>query len=99
MKRNIDNFKKIVIKIGSSLISEDRLLSEIRISDWTKQITLAKKQGKQITIVTSGAISQGQNLLDIKNRPDDLESLQALAAIGQQQLMGIYEDSFQKSNI
>jgi len=99
MKRNIDNFKKIVIKIGSSLISEDRLLSEKRILDWTKQITLANKQGKQITIVTSGAISQGQNLLDIKNRPDDLESLQALAAIGQQQLMGIYEDSFQKSNI
>ena len=99
MKRNINNLNKIVIKIGSSLISEDKLLSEKRILNWTKQISELRKMGKEVVIVTSGSISQGQNLLNISQRPDNLETLQALAAIGQQQLMGIYEDSFQKSNI
>ncbi|MED5275181.1 MAG: glutamate 5-kinase [Pseudomonadota bacterium] len=99
MNRNINNLKKIVIKIGSSLISEDKLLSEKRILNWAKQISGLRKEGKEIVIVTSGSISQGQNLLNMDKRPDNLETLQALAAIGQQQLMGIYEDSFQKSNI
>ena len=91
MKRNIKNFKKIVIKIGSSLISEDKSQSVKKILDWSKQIAKIKNQGKGVVIVTSGAISQGQNLLNIKNKPKDLDSLQALAAVGQQQLMGIYQ--------
>ena len=99
MKRDIGSFVKIVVKIGSSLISGDQSLTIKRILDWTKQIAEIKKQGKNFVIVTSGAISQGQNLLNIKNRPDDLETLQALAAVGQQQLMGIYEDSFRESDI
>jgi len=99
MKRNIKNFKKIVIKIGSSLISEDKSQSVKKILDWSKQIAKIKNQGKDVVIVTSGAISQGQNLLSIKNKPKDLDSLQALAAVGQQQLMGIYQKSFEKSNI
>ncbi len=99
MKRDINSFKKIVIKIGSSLISEDKSLSVKKILDWSKQISEIKKQNKDIVIVTSGAISQGQNLLEIKNRPKELESLQALAAVGQQQLMSIYEKSFGESNI
>ena len=45
-------------------------------------------------IVSSGAISQGMNILNIESKPKDLQSLQALAAIGQQQLMGLYEKAF-----
>ena len=99
MKRNTDSFKKIVIKIGSSLISEDKSLSSKKILDWSKQITKIKNQNKDVVIVTSGAISQGQNLLGIKDRPKELDDLQALAAVGQQQLMSIYEKSFEESGI
>ena len=48
MNRNINNLKKIVIKIGSSLISEDKLLSEKRILNWAKQISELRKEGKEI---------------------------------------------------
>ena len=50
MKRNIDNFKKIVIKIGSSLISEDRLLSEKRILDWTNKLHLQTSKENKLPL-------------------------------------------------
>ena len=95
----MQNFKKIVLKIGSSLISENKSLSYKRIKELSEQVVKIIKTGKEFIIVTSGAISQGQNLLNIKNKPKDLDSLQALAAIGQQQLMGMYENSFSNFDV
>ena len=45
------------------------------------------EEGKEVIIVTSGAISQGMAILDMNDRPRDIKKLQALAAIGQQKLM------------
>ena len=89
-------YKKVVLKIGSALISESNSTSSKMIEDLSSQISLLHHDTKFI-IVTSGAISQGMNILDVNDKPKDLESLQALAAIGQQQLMGIYEKSFKNS--
>ncbi|MBH44831.1 MAG: glutamate 5-kinase [Gammaproteobacteria bacterium] len=99
MRKNLDNCKRIIIKIGSSLISQDKSLSIKKIEEWTEQINKIKEKDKQIIIVSSGAISQGMNILNMKEKPQNLESLQALAAIGQQQLIGMYENAFKKFNI
>ena len=89
----------IVLKIGSALISSDENLSDKLIKSLTAQINDFIKKGMNFVIVTSGAISQGQKILNINQKPIELESLQALAAIGQQQLMGMYERSFQDYNL
>ena len=89
----------IVLKIGSALISSDENLSDKLIKSLTAQINDYIKKGTNFVIVTSGAISQGQKILNINQKPIELESLQALAAIGQQQLMGMYERSFQDYNL
>ena len=89
----------IVLKIGSALISSNENLSDKLIKSLTAQINDYIKKGMNFVIVTSGAISQGQKILNINQKPIELESLQALAAIGQQQLMGMYERSFQDYNL
>ena len=89
----------IVLKIGSALISSNENLSDKLIKSITGQINNFIKKGITFVIVTSGAISQGQKILNINKKPNELESLQALAAIGQQQLMGMYERSFQDYNL
>ena len=89
----------IVLKIGSALISSNENLSDKLIKSITGQINNFIKKGINFVIVTSGAISQGQKILNINQKPNELESLQALAAIGQQQLMGMYERSFQDYNL
>ena len=88
-------YKKVVLKIGSALISESNIASSRMINDLSEQVSLMNNSIEFI-IVTSGAISQGMNILNAKNKPKDLESLQALAAIGQQQLVGLYEKSFKR---
>ena len=91
-------YKKVVLKIGSALISESNSASSEMIKDLSSQISLLHHD-TQFIIVTSGAISQGMNMLGVTDKPKDLESLQALAAIGQQHLMGLYEKSFKNFDI
>ncbi len=93
------DYKMIVLKIGSALISSDVNQSNELIKSIADQANIFIKKGMRFVIVTSGAISQGQKILNITQKPADLESLQALAAIGQQQLMGMYERSFQRHNL
>ena len=73
-------YNKIVLKIRSALISESNSASLQIIENLTRQVS-ALSENTQFIIVTSGAISQGMNILNIDSKPKDLESLQALAAI------------------
>ena len=89
------NYRNVVVKIGSALLSNDNHNVDDFIENICKQIVNAKNKGAKFTIVTSGAISKGQEMLQIQDRPDELEELQALAAIGQQSLMRMYEKAFE----
>tara|TARA_B100000900_G_scaffold407233_1_gene419579 strand:+ start:260 stop:1030 length:771 start_codon:yes stop_codon:yes gene_type:complete len=89
------NYRNVVVKIGSALLSNDNHNVDDFIENICKQIVVAKNKGTKFTIVTSGAISKGQEILQILDRPNDLEDLQALAAIGQQSLMRMYEGAFE----
>jgi len=99
------DYKRIVIKIGSSLLfrrlAEDDYAHGINldfniIKGITGQIIRLIKNGKKVVIVSSGAIAMGMSMLKIVSRPKGLSYLQAVAAIGQHELMDIYKGFFIK---
>ncbi len=86
--------RRIVIKIGTSLLTEKLCGLKIDlINQIAKQIADLKKQGNEILIVTSGAIGAGCMELNLK-KPREIEMRQALAAVGQSTVMGAYHDAF-----
>lgn len=100
MKQSLKTCKKIVIKIGSSLLSPARTGVDAHLIEGIAgQIARLLKQGREVVIVSSGAISCGMNILAIESRPRDLARLQAAAAIGQNELMDLYRDAFKKRSV
>ena len=95
MRTELKKSKRVIIKIGSSIVNSPNDINYIEriCQDVSQQISL----GKEIILVTSGAISQGMALLNITDRPKDIKKLQALAAVGQQKLMMMYEQLFSKN--
>ena len=90
--------KRIVIKVGSSLIATYRMKPKRAIlSSLVSQISQISRQDKQVVLVSSGAIVLGMGELNERARPTDLVSLQARAAIGQAVLMRMYSDLFKKN--
>ena len=81
MRTELSNLKRIVIKIGSSIIDLDH---GALVSKLCNQINQYLNKNREILIVTSGAISQGMRIMDILQRPKDIKKLQSLAALGQQ---------------
>lgn len=98
-RKEITKAKRIVIKIGTSTIAyETGLVNIRRIEQLVKVIADLKNSGKEIIIVTSGAIGIGMGKLKLKQRPKDTPTKQALAAIGQCELMYIYDKLFSVYN-
>ncbi len=87
--------KRWVIKIGSALLTNDGAgLDRKAIDSWVEQIAALLAEGKEVVLVSSGAIAEGIVRLDWKTRPDSIHELQAAAAVGQMGLIQAYESSF-----
>lgn len=100
MKESVKKFNRIVIKIGSSLFFSKGLeLDESLFHRLVNQISKLTAQGKEVVVVSSGAIALGMQVLGLKSRPKELSYLQASAAIGQNLLMDYYSSAFQKNKI
>jgi len=92
--------KRWVIKVGSSLVTaKGQGLDHEAIADWCAQIAALRRQGKQIVLVSSGAVAEGMARLGFKKRPGTLHELQATAAVGQMGLVRAYEDEFKKHGL
>lgn len=97
--RDFTNAKKIVIKVGTSTLTfANGSLNLKRIEELTRVITDLKNSGKEVILVSSGAIGVGISRLRLGEKPQDSPSKQALAAVGQCQLMAIYDEFFRKYN-
>ncbi|MGB0668904.1 MAG: glutamate 5-kinase [Porticoccaceae bacterium] len=84
-----------VIKIGSALLTNDGAgLDRKAIDDWVEQIAQLLVDGKEVVLVSSGAIAEGVVRLGWQTRPDSIHELQAAAAVGQMGLIQAYESSF-----
>ena len=87
--------KRIVVKIGSTLITNHGAgVDHALIKDWVGQIAAISGKGVEVLLVSSGAIAEGIKRLGWKNRPHEVNQLQAAAAVGQMGLVQVYESSF-----
>ena len=97
MKEIFLSGNRIVIKIGTNLLADRaKGINVDRIDAIGKSVSALQSQGKQVAIVTSGAIGAGMLLLGMKERPRAIPEKQAAAAIGQPILMEAYENAFRK---
>jgi glutamate 5-kinase len=96
---NINDFKRIIFKFGTNVLrNDDKEISLSRIYSFIEDISKLHKAGKEIIIVTSGAVGLGAKKLNVDSS-ESLSIKQACAAVGQSQLMSIYEDGFNKYSI
>ena len=92
--------KRWVIKIGSSLITNDgQGLNHQAIQSWAKQIADLRAAGKEVLLVSSGAVAEGMARIGWKQRPHALHELQAAAALGQMGLIQHFESCFKQHGI
>ena len=92
--------KVIVVKVGSSLVTNDgNGLDKLAIAAWATQIANLVAQGKQVILVSSGAVAEGMQRLGWKKRPTAVNELQAAAAVGQMGLVQMYESCFSQHQL
>ncbi len=91
----IANASRIVVKVGSSLVTnEGRGLDREAVAAWARQIAALRGLGKEVVLVSSGAIAEGMARLGWARRPKNMHQLQAAAAVGQMGLVQAYETAF-----
>ncbi len=87
--------QRIVVKVGSALVTDDgRGLDPKAIAHWGEQIAALRQQGREVLMVSSGAIAEGVKRLGWSRRPRQIHELQAAAAVGQMGLAQVYESCF-----
>lgn len=95
MVRDFSKVKRIVVKVGtSSLTDRNSRLDPLKVKKIVKEVVGLRRKGKEVLLVTSGAIGAGVGRLGMKERPKELPMLQAAAAVGQGILMNVYERYF-----
>ena len=91
----LTNSRVLIVKVGSSLVTNNgEGLDHAAIAAWATQISALVKQGKQVVLVSSGAVAEGMQRLGWKKRPVEVNELQAAAAVGQMGLVQMYESCF-----
>lgn len=90
---------RIVIKVGTSTLTyASGRMNLRRIEKLCRVISDLKNEGHEIILVSSGAIGMGVGKLSLKERPDDIPTKQACAAVGQCELMYVYDKEFSEYN-
>ncbi len=100
MKALIKKAKRIVFKFGTNALSTDNGdLALSRLYSFMEDIAALRAQGKEVMIVTSGAVGVGKRRLGLASAPDVVSLKQACAAVGQISLMKLYEDGFKQLGV
>jgi glutamate 5-kinase len=97
--------RRIVIKVGSSLVTDEgRGLDEAAIGEWCRQMAqlvagVHGQPGREVIMVSSGAIAEGMKRLGWRTRPHEIHALQAAAAVGQMGLAQMYETKLRENGL
>ncbi|GAB4215712.1 MAG: glutamate 5-kinase [Rhodoferax sp.] len=92
--------RRIVVKVGSSLVTnEGRGLDEVAIGLWCRQLAALVRDGREVVMVSSGAIAEGMKRLGWPQRPVEVHELQAAAAVGQMGLAQMYEAKLREMDL
>jgi glutamate 5-kinase len=97
MDSELTKAKRLVVKVGSSLVTNQGVgLDHGALARWARQIAELRGLGREVILVSSGAIAEGKQRLGWKRRPSALHELQAAAAVGQMGLIEAYETCFRE---
>jgi glutamate 5-kinase len=97
MSAPVADARRLVVKVGSSLVTDEgRGLDHAAVARWAEQVAQLARSGRQVVVVSSGAIAEGVKRLGWKRRPNAIHELQAAAAVGQMGLVQAYEAAFAK---
>ena len=95
VREGLKTAKRVVVKVGTSTITRPAGGSNlVRMEEIAREIAGLADEGREMVLVTSGAIAAGMNRMGLKTRPKDVSKRQALAAVGQGVLMHLYETMF-----
>jgi glutamate 5-kinase len=96
----VGSARRIVVKVGSSLVTnEGRGVDAGAIGNWSRQLAALAGRGREVVIVSSGAVAEGMKRLGWSTRPKELHEQQAAAAVGQMGLVQMYETSLARHGL
>src|SRR6266699_6650446 len=91
----LNGVSRIVVKLGTGVLTDSRKQPDLaQLEQLVSQVAEQRKAGKEIVLVSSGAVGAGMGVLGHERRPSELAELQACAAVGQSRLMATYEKLF-----
>ncbi len=96
-KALLSHVKRVVVKIGSGVISNEHGLEKDRVAAIATDVCKLLDRGLEVIVVSSGAVSAGKGQLGIVGRPQTIPQKQAAAAIGQTRIIHTYRDTFQEN--
>ena len=97
---NLATAKRLVIKVGSALVTSGGSgLDRGAIAQWAREIAVLVRGGREVVLVSSGAIAEGMQRLGWSQRPHAMHELQAAAAVGQMGLVQVYESCFRQHGL
>jgi glutamate 5-kinase len=100
MTTKLGQARRVVVKLGSSLVTNDgRGLDTAAVQNWCSQFAKLAAEGREVIVVSSGAIAEGVKRLGWQTRPQQLHELQAAAAVGQMGLAQVYETSLREHGL
>ncbi|MBL8436882.1 MAG: glutamate 5-kinase [Zoogloeaceae bacterium] len=95
MRARLRQARRIVVKVGSALVTNNGAgLDRAAMADWARQIAVLRREGREVLLVSSGAIAAGMQRLGWTKRPHEMHQLQAAAAVGQMGLAEAYDAAF-----
>lgn len=96
-RQQVTQARRIVIKVGTNVVMrDDGRLALSRLYGIAESVARLRQQGRDVLMVSSGAVGLGMERIGMSVRPTELSQIQACAAIGQSRLMAIYDDAFDK---
>jgi glutamate 5-kinase len=96
-RERVARARRIVIKVGTNVVMrDDGRLALSRLYGIAESVARLRQQGRDVLMVSSGAVGLGMERIGLAQRPTELSQIQACAAIGQSRLMAIYDDAFDK---
>jgi len=95
VRSELNKVKRIVVKFGTAVLTDERKQPDAaQMGQLVAQIARLRRAGKEVVIVTSGAVGSGMGVLGFEQRPESVAEQQACAAVGQSRLMATYEKFF-----
>ena len=100
MRTKLRNARRLVVKVGSALVTNNGAgLDKDALDAWARQIAALRAEGREVALVSSGAIAAGMQRLGWTKRPTEMSKLQAAAAVGQMGLVEAYEKAFSRHGL